>query len=161
MENKVNLIKYKKDIYFINDISGDFISRYSATDSAYICDAIADIADDNVDIYYSDRAAWFAENWEKVDDAIAELGSSGEIMQDIAAAQFIENEQNIAEDLTDIIKYLAIDYLIDLEIYELSENELENLENELENLDSNNRLYNITDILHDTLNLENDDTVEE
>lgn len=157
---KINLNTELKEIYFYNNLSEEFAQNYSASGSGYICDIISEFADSYVDIYYSDRAKWFAENWSLVDDAIAELGSSGSIMQDIAAAQFLENERAIYKDLEDIIKYLSLQYLIDNNIAELSEADFETLENEIAAIDSNDRIDAIADLLND-LFINKADTEEE
>ena len=154
MENKINLASVLCDTRnALSDVSKDYCDCYDITSSSYICDSISEFADSQVDIYYSDRAKWFAENWEKVDDAIAELGKSDNIMQDIASAQFLEAENELYHDLDEIKQVLALQYLVDeLGLQELDEELLDDILNEVDNLDNNNRLDDILDIINEKLN---------
>lgn len=139
----------------LNDISKDFCNDYSLNYSNYICDLITEHADQNVDIYYSDRAKWFADNWELVDEAIAEFGKSDNIMQDIVSGQFLQNERQLYEDLENIIKILALDFIIeDLNITELDQNKIDDIFTGLENIDHNNETDDIIDIVSDALKVE-------
>ena len=154
MENKINLASVLCDTRnALSDISKDYCDCYDITGSSYICDSISDFADSQVDIYYSDRAKWFAENWQKVDDAIAELGKSDNIMQDIAGAQYLENSNELYHDLDEIKQVLALQYLVDeLGLQELDEELLDDILDEVDNLDNNDRLDDILDIINEKLN---------
>lgn len=61
------------------NISIDFANVWYLSSSSYICDSISEHADSQVDIYYSDRAKWFAENvdhnerWDDIADKVNEL----------------------------------------------------------------------------------------
>ena len=127
--------------------SEDFVNDYKATHSDYICDAFRSFADGCVDIYYSDRAKWFADNWALVDEANAEFGQSGDVMQDIAQAQFLQVERELYDDIEDIILALAYKYLVDNEIEELTEEQIEIVEAITCEIDNNNRLEDIADYL--------------
>ena len=154
MENKINLAEYLEEKkYDLSDISKDFCNDNNIDDSSYICDRISEYADSQVDIYYSDRAKWFAENWQKVDDAIAELGKSDNIMQDIAGAQYLDNSNELYHDLDEIKQVLALQYLVDeLGLQELDEELLDDILDEVDNLDHNDRLDDILDIINEKLN---------
>ena len=129
----------------INGISEGFTADYSVTSSSYICDMISECADGQVDIYYSDRAEWFAHNWDKVDQANAELGSTGDTMQDIAQAQYLDNFNQLSEDIDNIILIMACEYLIDNGLKELSEEDFDILTDITYEVDNNSRLEEIAD----------------
>ena len=140
----------------LNDISKDFCNDHTAYEDYSIYDLICECADQNVDIYYCDRAKWFVENWQLVDEAIKETGKSESIMQDIATAQFFENERLLYEDLENIIKILALDFIIeDLKITELDQVKIDDIFTGLENISDNNRFDDIIDIVSDALKVEN------
>ena len=131
----------------MSDTSKDFCNDYKATDSDYICDAFGDFADGCVDIYYSDRAKWFANNWNLVDEANAELGQSGDVMQDISQAQFLQAERALYNDIEEIILVLAYKHLLDNEIEEITEEQIEIIEDITREIDNNSRLNDIVDYL--------------
>ena len=156
MENKINLASVLCDTRnALSDLSNDFCNDNNINDSSYICDRISEYADSQVDIYYSDRAKWFAENWEKVDEAIAELGKSDSIMQDIAGAQYLQASNELYCDLGEILQVLTLQYLVDeLGLQELDEELLDDILYEVDNLDNNDRLDDILDIINEKLNTE-------
>ena len=135
----------------INDTSKDFIFDYSASSSAYICDAISECADSKVDIYYSDRAKWFGEHWDLVNDANDELGSTGDVMQDIAQAQFLCYSNELYSDIENIILALACEYLINNGLEELSEEQHTNLNLMTYEIDSNSNFDDIADYCNENI----------
>ena len=131
----------------MNDTSKDFCNDYYASYSDYICDAFMNFADGCVDIYYSDRARWFADNWSLVDDANAEFGQSGDVMQDIAQAQYLQASNELYDDIEDIILALAYEYLEVNGLKELTEEQNEIVEEMTNEIDNNSRLNDIADYL--------------
>jgi hypothetical protein len=143
---------YKELINGLSDIAKDYVSDKNIKYSSYICDSISEYADSQVDIYYSDRAKWFAENWEKVDEAIAELGKSDNIMQDIASAQYLENSNELYYDLDEIKQALVLKYLInDLDFETIDEDLLDEIFENIEDIDNNNRLNDLKDKVDEIL----------
>ena len=135
----------------INDISEDFIFDYSANNSDYISDAFSDFADGKVDIYYSDRAKWFANHWDLVNDANAELGSTGDVMQDIAQAQFLNYERQLNGDIENIVLALACEYLIYNGVEKLNDIQLNNLNHITYQIDENSNLDDIADYCNENI----------
>lgn len=135
----------------LNDTSEDFIFDYSATDNAYICDAITEFADSRVDIYYSDRAKWFGEHWDLVNDANDELGSTGDVMQDIVQAQFLYYERQLNGDIENIVLALASQYLIDNGLEELNDAQLNNLNNITYQVDESSNFDDIADYCNENI----------
>lgn len=133
-----------------NDISVDFCSDRDASESAYICTAIAEYADSRVDIYTSDLWKWAAQNYEYIDEARAEFGPSKEILDDLRAGQYLQYEQQLYEDINGIKEDLARQYinniLINVEAAETTvKKAIEILKNGLANIDDNDRLDAIAD----------------
>ena len=135
----------------LNNISKDFIRDYSASDSDYICDAFIYCADGYVDIYYSDRAKWFANHWDLVNDANAEFGSTGDVMQDIAQAQFLDYERQLSGDIENIVLALACEYLVHNGVEELNDIQLNNLNHITYQIDENSNLDDIADYCNENI----------
>lgn len=91
----------------------------------YIYDAISEIADGNVSIYYSDIIKFISNNVEAVNDAIAEFsweGCGSDLYKAGQMAEFVQNEREIREHLEAAILLLAVEYLRwDVECEEISE----------------------------------------
>lgn len=133
-----------------NDISVDFCADRGASESAYICDAITEYADSRVDIYTEDLWKWAAEKYEYIDEARAEFGASKEILDDLRAGQFLQNERALYEDIDGIKEDLARQYINNvLTVTEADETTLkeaiETLKDDLANIDNNDRLNAIAD----------------
>ena len=133
-----------------NNISIDFCADRGANEGQYICDAITEYADSRVDIYTADLWQWAAENYEYIDEARAEFGPSKDIIDDLRAGQFLQNEQQLYEDINGIIEDLARQYinnvLINIEAEETTvKKAIETLKNDLADIDDNDRLNAIAD----------------
>ena len=133
---------------------GDKLENYDG--SSYICDVISEIADENVDSYYSDLFEWAKENYDYIDEANDEFGipKDGDIIKQIQQGQFYAIEQEIYEDLQDCIKNYAYKYIFNwdgLNTPEISEEKFSCLESELEKLDHNNTFDDIIEVVNDIL----------
>lgn len=76
-------------LYMLNDYRG----------SSYICDAISERADSNVDVYNYDLIEWARNHICDIDEAAEELGKPDSFLGYIQQAQFIVNERNLYEGL--------------------------------------------------------------
>lgn len=114
----------------MNAISKDFVYDNDLDSSTYICDAISEHSDSNVDIYYSDILDWARDNISEVNRGIEELGTSNDVFKDIQASQYIVNNEQLYEDLDDIILCLICEHLISLDVEELDEEKWDELEGE-------------------------------
>ena len=133
-----------------NDISIDFCADRDASESDYICDAITEYADSRIDIYTADLWEWAAKNYEYIDEARAEFGPAKDILDDLRAGQYFQNEQQLYEDINGIKKDLARQYinniLTDTEADEITvKKAIETLKDDLANIDNNDRLDAIAD----------------
>ena len=126
----------------------DSLCDYS-NEHEYICDVISNIADNEVDIYNYDLCEWFKNNWELVDDAIAEFGKSESIMKDIQMAQYLKNEQEMYNNLEDMIKLVALDYIAKGITEELTEEDINNILDMCEtDIDNNNYVSDINELVN-------------
>lgn len=136
----------------INDISNDFVGDYSLTCSSYICDAFSDYADSRVDIYYYDLFEWAKNNYDAINEATAELGSTGDICQDIRQGQYLEYDRQLYADSETIIEMLVIDFLINEEdIEELEETQLDEILDAVDLEDTSQRLEDIAEVVKEKL----------
>lgn len=113
MENKMYLSpdEIRKNLY-PGDYAGD-LSDYAGS-SAYICDVIAEIADNNTSIYYRDIANYICEHIDDVADTINEFGWDGCGSDLYKAGQTAEYEtirRDVEENLEDGLKIMALDYI--------------------------------------------------
>lgn len=134
-----------------NDISVDFCADRGASESEYICDAFTEYADSRVDIYTSDLWKWAANNYEYINEARAEFGASREILDDLRAGQFLQNERALYEDFAGIKEDLTRQYINNVltatEADETTVKEaIETLKDDLAQIDTNDRLDTIADV---------------
>jgi hypothetical protein len=138
----------------LSEKAQDFINEYGATDSGYICDLITEFADSNTSIYYYDIKNFIINNLDAVTDAINELGwdgCGGDLYKAGQAAEFLTIERALYDDLTAIVKHLAIEYITNIasdlavaDSEQLTEL-LSELENNLEMVDNNDYIDIIAD----------------
>lgn len=148
----------------MNDISIDFCGDFSnyLDGYAYLCDLFTEYADNRVDIYNSDLIEWAQENYNYIDDAIEEFGAPEpfDFWACIRQGQYYEYNEELNSDTDNIIKGLALLYLIDelqaIDAIERTEQEFEELFDELNNIDSNDREDEIKDICDEFLKNENE-----
>lgn len=147
----------------MNDISCECAFTYYDCNS-YVCDAIAEYADSNVDIYYSDLWKWAADNYEYIELAIDEFGAPEkfDMIAAIRQGQYYQYERMLYDDLENIIKLSAVYYMTKiLELEELEESTLESIMFEIDGLDNNDTFEDIRDAVKEVLNLEEDEEDEE
>lgn len=123
--------------------------------SAYICDAVAEIADGATSIYYSDIAKFIAENVEAVNDAIQEFGWDGCGSDLYKAGQIAECqiiEQEIYEKLIEGLLVCAYDFLhYDLKIDAIPEELDDAIFEWCKDAESNDRMDDIPDKIREWL----------
>lgn len=167
----------ENDKMFLAEYSQSFIDD-AYINSEYICDIITNFADNNTSIYYSEIKDYICNNIDDVTDAIDEFGWEGcgsDLYKAGQTAEFLAIERTIYNELTDIIKYIALDFLdATEEADEDAEKVWLNLSNEkkqniideflagLENINNNSRLDEISDLFADyTQNILNEEESEE
>ena len=141
MKNLLNIDEMIKDLYLGE--YGDNILSYDG--SEYVGDAITYIADNNVDIYYSDLAEYLKHNSGYVEQAIQEFGWEGcgsDIWQAIRMGQYLEIEEDLYENLDNILKYYTLKYIQEKHYEEMVTDNFDELF-EKEDFDNNNTLSDL------------------
>lgn len=129
----------------------DMLNDYRG--SSYICDAISERADSNVDIYNYNLIEWAKSHIAEIDEAAEELGKPDSFIGYIQQAQFIVNERNLYEGLKSAIILYA--WKIARErVEEVTEEQAEKLDAMDLIIDNNNRVENIEDEVKQILNIE-------
>lgn len=123
---------YAKD--FAIECEDNFADYVSSQE--YICDMISQFADNNVDIYYNELLDFVKENPASLDEVIEEGlydPSVGYRFWDhVTAAQYMVIEREINDNLSDIIRYLAISYLWRVSEKDMTKDEVAGLEDYLD-----------------------------
>lgn len=138
----------------LSESAQDFINEYGASDSGYIFDLITKFADSNTSLYTDDIKNFIVNNFDAVTNAINEFGWAGcgkDIYKAGQTAEFLTIEQDIYNNLTDIVKHLAVEYINN--VYsglEVADSEqlselLSELESNLEAVDNNDYIDIISD----------------
>lgn len=125
----------RNELEELSDISNIFIGSY---DTGYIDDAIAECADNQVDIYYSDLWDWANGNEGYIDDAIDEFGWNKEkgIIGAIQMGQYKMYYDELMNDYDLIKTYLLLNYLDDLGVEELEDDVWSDLKSKLNDCDT-------------------------
>lgn len=148
---KLKIEELKNDL-FLGDL-GEYLQDF---DSGYLCDIMTEIADNNVDIYYSELFKWAADNYGYIEEAADEFGqptnSRGkfDFIKLIQQGQYFAYEQELYENFKDIVLNRLYNYIVsNLGITEITEEQndeilalnindndelLENLFEELDNI---------------------------
>lgn len=122
----------KENIYL-----GDYGIEIADYQNGYIADIISEIADSNVDIYYSDLKSWAfdSDHFAYIEQANNEMTDCNNIHEIIMYAEFLYNIENLHKYLNEILKYWALNYIEDvyslecLDSYKLDAIEFINYEN--------------------------------
>ena len=176
------MLNYKQALYealtneaqdkkYLNDYSIDFIDEHDGGDSQYIFDAIAEFADGNTSIYYSDIKRYISENIDAVTDIINEFGWDGcgcDLYKAGQAAEMRSIESEIYNDLDDIVLHIAACCVANFDDDEetaqkwdmLTEEQraeiIDDLLSEIQAIDSNSRFDEIADAIGEAVEAIND-----
>ena len=126
---KINVKEIKVLMYelCLNDME-EQILEFS---NGYIDDVFGEIAMNNVSIYTSDLMDYLSNNINEVNDNISEIGFSGDILNHISDVWYNNNLEELYENINDIVKYFVldniIDYMIEYNIKNISEEDLDNM----------------------------------
>ena len=109
--------------------------------NGYIDDAFGEIAGNNVSIYTSDLVEYLSNNINDINDNISNMGFSGDILSHISEVWYNNNIEELWGNINDIVKYFVldniIDYMIEYNIKNISEEDIDNIidENCSDNID--------------------------
>ena len=124
--------------------TGDYGDQFTSYSDGYIGDVISEIADSNVDIYYSDLFEWVKDNYGYCEDAVKEglisLDKDFDFIKLMQIGQYEQNTQDLYENLDDSIKYFIYD---NIEFEEISEELQEFIDDLCDDVDNNEQLENI------------------
>lgn len=128
--------------------------------SGYICDAIMEISDYNVDIYNANLWDWAKHNEDWCEEAIFEFGS--EIVKNglthvFQCGQYLQISNELYQNLDDCIKWVAYNYYFRNFGEEMEEDKFDELNDALADIDSNDYVSDITDIVDGLFNEEDED----
>ena len=102
--------------------------------NGYIDDAFGEIASNNVSIYTNDLLNYLSNNINDINDNISNMGFSGDILSHISDVWYYNNIEELWGNINDIVKYFTldniIDYMIEYNIKNISEEDLDNIINE-------------------------------
>jgi hypothetical protein len=148
-----NLNEELKDINISKD-SIYFVEQY-LNSSSYICDAISEHADGNVDIYNSDLFEWAKYNFSYIEEANEEFGAPNDIIKQIQQAQYLYNERQLYDELEEIILYSV---LLEAKEYaeEVTKEQFSELLEVAEHLDHNDRFDDIKDAVKEVFEKEDE-----
>lgn len=134
------------------DLNIDIDSFTDYNESDYIGDVITALSDDNIDVYTSNLLEWLKNNYDVVEQANEELGTSNDIIKQCQQGQFYQYNNEMHENLDSYIKVYAYDYILNtLDIEEITEEQHEEIESELISIDNNNKLEDIKNLIDNIL----------
>jgi predicted transcriptional regulator len=126
--------------------TGDYGDQFTNYSDGYIGDIISEIADRNIDIYYSDLWDWAKNNYEWCEEAIAqglyEVTSSREfdIHELFQAGQYEQYTHDLYENLDDSIKYFIYH---NLELEEINEELQDFIDDLCDDVDNNKKIEDV------------------
>ena len=125
-------------------------------DNGYICDIIAEIADADTSIYYSDILDFIGENPETlaevVRDGLYDPRENYDLFRHAQAAEFMTIERDIYDHLADSLMVAAVDFLrYDLGAVDIPEELAELLREWCDDADTNDRMHEIPDRIREYL----------
>ena len=130
MKINVKEIKVLMNELCLNDME-EQILEFS---NGYIEDVFGEIAGNNVSIYTSDLMDYLSNNIYDINDNISNMGFSGDILSHISDVWYNNNLEELYGNINDIVKYFTldniIDYMIEYNIKNISEEDLDNMINE-------------------------------
>lgn len=116
-------------------------------DGCYICDAIAQISDYKIDIYYKDLFDWAKDNFSDIEEANKEYGNvDPDITRQIQKAQYYVNTNYFYGNIEDMLKVYCYNVLKQNDMLEISESQNEKLEEYINQLETDDFLPSFDDL---------------
>jgi len=108
--------KYKEEIIDIiddnfNDKGLDSLISF-LKDSINDNGAVDDMIDGYIDIYYYDLRLWAVENYNYIEDALVEFGTSKDYHQDIQMGQYLFYREEIYSCFDEMIEHIKDNYKV-------------------------------------------------
>ena len=131
---------------------GEYLNDYRDS-SAYICDAISEIADNHTSIYYYQIIKFISENVEAVNDTINEFGwdgCGGDLCKAGQMAEFQAIEADIWEHQADALMLAALDFIKwDMKINVIPADLADDIRDWCDDASTDDRMNDITDKIRD------------
>ncbi len=147
--NKINL-KEEFNSLRLSDIGEELATNY---DDGYLCDIIAEVADSNIDIYTYNLLEWAKSHLYEIEEAAKEFGAVEDIIKAIQQGQYYCYTNELYEELENIIKGIALDYLINIDA-QLTAEQLDELFSRLNEIDNVNTFDDIREIANEIISVE-------
>ncbi len=122
----------------------------------YICDAIMEQSDSNIDIYYYDLFEWAKHNFDEIEAANEELGCPNDIIKQIQQAQYLVNSRELYEELETGVLWAVYEAAKEYG-EEITEEQAEKLEELANSIDNNSYFEEITDGVKEIFEPETDE----
>lgn len=123
-----------------------FFDDYSGS-GCYICDAISEWADNQIDVYNYDLIEWAKNHICDIDAAVDELGKPDSFIGYIQQGQYVYYQNLLYEELDKGIEYAVYKTLLDNGIEEITEEQAEEVDSFINGLDNNNRFSDFNEVL--------------
>ena len=162
--NKVNYVDMKKLMEEVrgrlSDNAKDYVDNQDIDSDDYFCDSFTEYADNNTSCYYSDQKEFYLEHSSECDEAMSELysdedigrmarekGIEGLLCEAGKIGEYMNIEQDLENDLLNICKYLALEYIINDGFIAMTEENIKNIFDNLSTLDSNDMISDIISLI--------------
>lgn len=113
----------------------------------YLCDILNEINDSNIDIYYSDLFEWATDNFSYINEAKQEFGTCEDITKEIQQGQYLQNQEEIYNNLNDMLLIYIYNILKENKIEEITEEEQDTCEQIACDMERNDTLYDNVEIM--------------
>lgn len=126
----------RNKINYTNENNRDLVANCIDSRNEYICDAISETADSNVDIYTSDLLEWAAHNYEYCDEAaqngLVDMHCDNIMVKLARAGQYEYYTQELYKERAAIVLEYAFEHLgvdeIDDDLAEILENKADDFD---------------------------------
>ena len=155
--NIIELIKEIKESSTMERVDISSLCDYNG--GQYLCDILSEINDSNIDIYYSDLFEWAKDNFSYINEAKQEFGTSEDITKEIQQGQYLQNQEEIYNNLDDMLSIYIYNILKENNIEELTEEQNDIIYDLVESMKDNDKLYDNDEIISEIINNEEEQEV--
>lgn len=146
----INVKERRKELENQIDLE-DILYCFADYSNGYICDIIAEVCDNNIDIYNSELWDWAKGNDYYIEEAVRNFGiddNNFNLMQLFRQGQYYYYDEICYKNLDDIIEYLI---LSNLDVEEISDAVYDEILNISGKKDNNARIENYIEEIEDLI----------
>lgn len=136
----------------LDDLAGELLDYIENDNGCYISDAISEIADNNVSLYYSDVERFMCENIGRVERAIDEFGWDGcgsDLHKAAQMGEYIMHMEELCKSLEDIMLAYSVKYISrEIDALEIPNDIIDELEDNSNNFARYDHPYQIDNELN-------------